>query len=65
MSATAPSRRLPRGRLVGRPGLTLDEAFFRLPGTNAILEVGQFHNTADGERRRQPPLSNPEHPEWK
>ena len=37
------------GQLVGRPGLTLDEAFFRLPGTNAILEVGQFHNIADGE----------------
>jgi catechol 2,3-dioxygenase-like lactoylglutathione lyase family enzyme len=37
------------GRLVGRPGLTLDEAFFRLPGTDTILEVGQFHNISDGE----------------
>jgi catechol 2,3-dioxygenase-like lactoylglutathione lyase family enzyme len=34
--------------LLGQPGLTMDAAFFRLPGGNLILEICQFHNIKDG-----------------
>lgn len=34
--------------LLGQPGLTMDAAFFRLPGSNTILEITQFHNINDG-----------------
>jgi catechol 2,3-dioxygenase-like lactoylglutathione lyase family enzyme len=33
--------------MMGQPGLTLDAAFFRIPGTQVILEVIQFHNLDD------------------
>lgn len=35
--------------MMGKPGLTLDGAWFRLPGSNAILEIIEFHDLADGE----------------
>lgn len=35
--------------MMRQPGLTLDAAFFRIPGSNAILELIQFHDIADGE----------------
>ena len=34
--------------LLGQPGLTMDAAFFKLPGSNLILEICQFHNIKDG-----------------
>ena len=34
--------------LLGQPGLTMDAAFFQLPGGNMILEICQFHNIEDG-----------------
>src|SRR3981081_4548531 len=34
--------------LLGQPGLTMDAAFFRLPGGNLILEICQFHNIEGG-----------------
>ena len=34
--------------LLGQPGLTMDAAFFRLPGGNMILEMCQFQNIKDG-----------------
>jgi catechol 2,3-dioxygenase-like lactoylglutathione lyase family enzyme len=35
--------------MLGQPGLTLDAAFFRIPGSNALLEVIQYHDLDDGE----------------
>jgi catechol 2,3-dioxygenase-like lactoylglutathione lyase family enzyme len=34
--------------MLGQPGLTMDAAFFQLPGGNTILEICQFHNIKDG-----------------
>jgi len=34
--------------LLGQPGLTMDAAFFHLPGGNLILEICQFHNIENG-----------------
>lgn len=35
--------------MMSQPGLTLDAAFFRVPGSNAILEVIEFHDLKDAE----------------
>lgn len=34
-------------RMMGQPGLTLDAVFFRLPGSNILLEVIEFHGLED------------------
>jgi catechol 2,3-dioxygenase-like lactoylglutathione lyase family enzyme len=34
--------------MMGQPGLTMDAAFFRIPGSKTILEIVQFFDIKDG-----------------
>ena len=36
-------------QMMGQPGLTMDAAFFRIPGSNTILEIVQFFDIKDGK----------------
>lgn len=36
-------------KMMGQPGLTMDAAFFQIPGSNTILEMCQFHDIKDGK----------------
>lgn len=35
--------------MMGQPGLTMDAAFFRIPGSNAILEIVKFFDISNGQ----------------
>lgn len=40
--------------MMAKPGLTLDGAWFQLPGGETILEIIQFHDLPDGEAKTVP-----------
>ena len=40
--------------MMDKPGLTLDGAWFQLPGSNTILEIIEFHDLPDGDNQTVP-----------